>query len=357
MTSVNKFSWQLGHADNLSTQAVAEKDRRLSFPSSIEFHNPSIKSIRFIQRGIVEVIPNSSTEEFILVSGGVHGNEKAGQAIVDALFKGFVSNLIPVNRPVLLVLGSLEAMAANNGLGVRAVGPQEKATSNMNRAFGGDPFVKPYSVSEVRAQQMMECLNQFSGQIESGIDIHQSFLVPSIGEEADDYTYGMLYPSRSENLQETIDWIETFGSVLNGVVLNETDLVHSTWAGFMARELSANSVTFEMGQIGRIDERTKTPKLFELLVDLISGSPVVSQTDFDVWKKVRAITKETPDFHFCLPNGERMDEAPVDFSVLPPGLIAKDGEKEYNLAEGQRPLFANSDVVIGDRTVVFIEKQ
>ncbi|QQG37688.1 MAG: succinylglutamate desuccinylase/aspartoacylase family protein [Candidatus Kaiserbacteria bacterium] len=313
--------------------------------------------------GIFEITCESTLPPLVL-TGGIHGDEKAGISILDSLIDDIVSGNQRVKRSVLLMFGNLRAMQTNGFKGCRCIEDEVGETSNLNRCFGRGYFETPRCYGEHRANEMMRAVEDFADThgCPEVIDIHQSFAVPTLrdvrGGVADrsDYTYAMLYPVE-DDLASALGWIhEQYSDIVAGAVVNDMQLRHHTFAGYMASTFGSRAATFEQGNIGYVDHSTFTPQLEDNLSRKIAGETKLDKMEgFDVWRYLRQIRKETKDFTFIDDEGNRTN-APLDFLPLPAGRIARDGHREHELRMGERLLFANSTVPIGDRAAAVIER-
>jgi succinylglutamate desuccinylase len=353
-----------GDARSASRTAMADADRSAGYPHVVKTENVGVEQMRQTIPGVYEIRAKNATLPPLVLSGGMHGDEKSGIVIIDNLVDAIVSGKLVVKRHLLLMFGNLRAMAVNNFKGARCIEMEVGATSNLNRCFGSGMFASPRCYAERRANELMQEVERFVGSYgrPEAIDIHQSFNVPTLrdvreGADRTEYTYAMLYPIESD-LAATLGWIRScYSDIVAGAVINDMTVNHVTFAGYMAKKHGAHAATFEQGTIGFEDYNTFTPQLLANLSRKIAGEAVLEEEEgFDVWRGVRNVTKSTNNFRFIDPSGATTAQAPRDFLPQPAGTFARDGHQVHELAVGQRLLFANADVPIGDRVAMVIER-
>jgi succinylglutamate desuccinylase len=326
------------------------------------WRNDSILKLEMPRPGIIIAVPQNGSSDPLVISGGIHGNERAGVVTLDQIIEALTQGTLPVRRPVVLVYGNIEAMRANDRKGARTAPQDVGRRSNMNRCFGGTRFVDPTCSAEARANLIKEVLAvELRGQRGIvGIDVHQSFFVPSVemvrgNGDRSEYTYSMLYPQMS--VEQSLVWIyKQFSDIVAGAVLNPMNIEHETFAGYLAQTFGANAATFEQGTIGSTDPLTFVPQLLGNLCHKIAGEEVLyTPSGFDVWHCTQAMLKESEHFTFLDADGAPTVEVPHDFAPLGHSLIAQDGSVEYRVDPTcERLLFANCSVPIGDRAGVVI---
>ncbi len=352
--------WRESDPSNLSEIAMKDAVGGRTYPDTLSHRNKDVTRITHALPGILKIECRHNTKDTLVLTGGMHGDEKAGIVILDRLIHEIREGKIPVRRNLLLMYGNLEAMKANGGKGLRCVEPEVGATSNLNRCFNRGHFAEPRCYAERRANQLTRCAEAtLRGHTVEAIDIHQSFGVPTLSDirlngDRTEYTYAMLYPLE---LKKTLRWVyDNFSDIVAGGVLNDMNKTHYTWAGYMAQEFGAHAATFEQGTIGHTDHVTFTPQLYDNLVRSVGGNGrLKSPEGFDVWRCVRGITRTSEDFTFLDKNGKSLDRAPQDFVPLSYATIAQDREIAHVLEEGERLLFANAGVPVGDRAAEVIQ--
>lgn len=356
--------WHIDDPGSISAIAMRDVEGRGEYPNELHHSNKDVARIEHVAPGIVEIESHYGGNTCFVLTGGIHGDEKAGVVILDRLIHGILGGDIPVKRNLLLMYGNLAAMKANGGKGLRCIEPEVGATSNLNRCFKRGKFKSPQCYSEMRANQMMtHAESVLRGCEVEAIDVHQSFAVPTLDNvrlngDRTEYTYAMLYP---HDVEATLLWIyHYFSDIVAGGVLNDMTAVHNTWAGYMAAEFGAHAATFEQGTIGHTDHVTFTPQLFDNFRRSIAGEGRLQNPEgFDVWRCVRGIFRKSDDFAFLDSEGNPLERAPLDFTPLGHPAIARDAGTIHEVLpgkDGERLIFANPEVPIGDRAAQVIAR-
>lgn len=349
-------------SEAFSLISIEEDRKEETYPKKLSFDNPTVANITLSAPGVIEIESLKGEDETMVIGGGIHGDEKAGVVIIDELMKEIVDGSLEVNQNLLLTYGNLQAMDANEGKGVRCVEPETGITANLNRCFNQGVFANPKNYAEFRANQITESVERLVKGCVTGIDIHQSYDVPTVGEvrniiDDSQYTFGMLFPT--ESLEKTVNWIRAkFSDIVAGTVItSHMDKPQKTFGGYLAQGMKGDAVTLEQGTIGDVGKDTFTPQLLENLKRKIRGEDEIQNPqNFDLWEASQIIYK-TPSLHFMDSNGLRTESLPRDFMPTNPGLIAKDDEVEYRVKEGERLLFAGLHMPNGDHAGEIIKQR
>ena len=353
--------WRTNDPGRFSAVAMSDIDGNGTYPNELPHRNPDIEHISHMLPGILNVRSRHDDGTTLVLTGGMHGDEKAGIVILDRLVHELCEGEVPVKRNLLLMYGNLRAMQAEGGKGLRCIESEVGATSNLNRCFNYGTFEHPKCYAERRANQMVECAEAvLQGRRVEAIDIHQSFGVPTLadirqGGDRTEYTYAMLYP---RDISDTLSWVHHyFSDIVAGAVLNNMSKVHRTWAGYMASRFGAHTATFEQGTIGHTDHVTFTPQLYDNLVLSVGGEGRLQNPQgFDVWKCQRGIIRTSENFTFLDAAGQPLQRAPQDFVSISYRTVARDGTTAHMIDEDERLLFANAEVPIGDRAAEIIAR-
>ena len=353
----------------ISWVVAEEISKHEIFPQELETVNVSVKSLLHLAPGVLYLESQRKSDEILLVSVGIHSNERAGIYIADQLLKEIFSNQLEVRTNVVFVYGSLKSMYTNHGLGDRALEADKPSgrSANLNRNFGKSFINSGKTYAEDRADEIKTALQTvLPGKKVMGIDIHQSLKCPTVSQVRNNsnilnqYVYVMLYPRNNVDFKPLIKWVnDDFSDVLSGVVLNKKSNSHSTFASYLVREFDALGGTFEMGRIGTIDYTSFTPYLLNNLRLKIQKQDQQVQTQpIDIWSYQGSIIRETKAFSFLDNCGSERNPAEIfDFMPIDYTLIAKDRGKEYKIRKCDRLLFANDKVPIGDRAAAVVAPQ
>ena len=344
----------------ISDQSYEIEQQSESDSRRIQFDNSTVANISMPAPGILEIESRSGTNDSLIISGGIHGNEKSGIVILDSLITDILSGKTEVHQNLLLILGNLPSMQINNGLGDRYIEPQFEVESNLNRCFNQGIFPLPKNYAQRRANKISQAVERALTETSEGLDIHQSFQIPTTGEvrkneNKSDYVYAIIYP---QGIKAAQDWVRTrYSDILAGIVINKPEQSPVTFAGYLQAQ-GLHGATFEMGEIGNIGTATYTPQLLKNLRKKIGGvSAIETPLDFDIWNQVLELTKTSSDFALLGPDGAPLNNAPIDFIPLGYSPIARDSTHYYENNPNQSLLFADTNPLIGDRGGVVIEKK
>lgn len=343
-----------------SSISIQEEINNEKYPKNLVFNNSTVLNITLPSSGILQIKSKIKSNDTLVFSGGIHGDEKAGIEILDHLVEEIVSGTLEVKHNLLLIYGNLRAMNMRDGKGHRCIEPELGIISNLNRCFNQGIFGNPKSYAQIRANEITSAVEKFVRGFVEVIDIHQSFVVPTVRDvrgnnNRTEYTYAILY---YKDVKKILNWIyEKYSDIVAGAVLNDMSQKHTSFAGYMAQKFEANSATFEQGAIGYTDWDTFTPQLLQNIKTKISGNGKLKKPlGFDVWKFTGNIIKETEDFKFLSKDGEILKKNPIDFLPIGYSRIAKDNKKYFDIADNERLLFSNCDVPLRDRVAMIIKK-
>lgn len=313
--------------------------------------------------GVFVIESRFGTSEAEIISAGIHGNEMAGVHMLDGYLTDVLSGRAEVRKNLLIFFGNLLALGSQRE--IAEIGDER---DNLNRVWNRGVHKNPVNYAQRRANCIIphiESVCSGSGEV-IATDMHQSFIVPRVSEVrgANDpidgdsqYNYMAAYPHEN-NRQEALQWIyDNVGHIVAGVIIN--DMTHpekfTTLAGYIAK-LGGISGTYEQGQIGHNGGRTYAPQLMRALSARIAGNTFRKEyrQQFDAWNVAGQIIKSDASLSFYNENGKPTKRAPVDFMSVPQRIARQCGE-DILLKEGQRVVFANPNVNIGDRAAVIIE--
>ncbi len=347
-------------------------ENNCDYPREIIFQNHSVKNIIEFAPGIffVEAKYPKKPKELLIISGGIHGNEKAGIVVADQILEKAIHENLEVREHFVVTYGNIKAFNVNGLIGSRIIPYEAKEGrfSNLNRCFGA--IVKnPKTIAQERANVIMKALDdilKYSGAENTELyDIHQSFHSPrkvqvqetegEIGRNF--YTFMIAYVDK--NREEVLNWTSDMKDFLSGIVFRDLEPKNSgSFAEFGTRVLKGFSGTLEMGEAGRIDGKTYMNQLLKFLVLKVMGefeSPE-NQENFDIWNIARDVIQE--DFHFEDFEGNHISKNEIrDFIKVGYRIVSKLGYiiREID-PEKTRSLFANDSVLSGDRLVVLVKK-
>jgi len=278
----------------------------------------------------------------ILLSVGVHGNETAPIEIIDQLVREIFSGKIPVKHNLLVVIANPKAIAKNC----------RQCDENMNRLFSQDSMPNSNSSDEcVRCHRLMihsQIFFQRAKAQKIHYDLHtairgsvykQFAISPnSIASPATEYQYELLG-----------QW---------GIqAILSTQQKSSTYSAFTARVCGATSFTLELGQVKPFGENNvdEFASIISGLTALISDTRdlTILPSIVERFSVVGEVAKQTESFRLCF------SEDTVNFTEFQKGdILAIDHNYQYVVsANGERILFPNENVAIGQRALVIVQSE
>ena len=291
-------------------------------------------------RGVLSVYPQgNSSVHSILLSVAVHGNETAPIEIIDQLVSDiFAGKIIPTHR-LLIVIANPEAIKSNS----------REVDENMNRLFSSELSTAPDESDErQRSRKLMAYSQAFFGE-EADQKIHYD-LHTAIRDSYYKQFAVSPNPVGSTVAERQYALLGQWG--IEAIV--STGEKSATYSAFTANYCGATSFTLELGKVKAFGENDLGD--FALLTtgleDAITGNETVSG-DEKLAQRFRVageVLKQTEDFRLCFPSNI------ANFTEFEIGeVLATDKDYQYVVSNsGERILFPNENVAIGQRTLVII---
>ena len=294
--------------------------------------------------GVLSIYPEGNSRvNSILLSVAVHGNETAPIEIIDQLVSDiFAGKIIPKHR-LLIVIANPEAIKANS----------REVDENMNRLFSPDldrgSMPDPVASDErQRSKKLMDYSRDFFAQ-EAGQKIHYD-LHTAI---RDSFYKQFAVSPNTNDLAITEYQYDLLGQWGIEAILS-TGEKSATYSAFTANHCDATSFTLELGKVKPFGENDLEDfaAVIAGLQHAISGTAVISMNEKVAlrFKVVGEVLKQTEDFRLCFPSNI------ANFTQFEIGdLLATDKDFEYRVKKrGERILFPNENVAIGQRSLVII---
>ena len=300
--------------------------------------------IALLDRGVLSVSPQgNSLVHSILLSVAVHGNETAPIEIIDQLVSDiFAGKIIPKHR-LLIVIANPEAIKAN----------RREVDENMNRLFSPsltfDSSTDAVNSDErQRSQKLMAYSREFFAQ-EAGQKIHYD-----LHTAIRDSFYKQFAVSPNTNGLATTEYqYDLLGQWGIEAILSTAEK-SATYSAFTANHCDATSFTLELGKVKPFGENDLEDfaAVITGLEHAISGNVIVSM-DHKValrFKVAGEVLKQTENFRLCFPSNI------ANFTQFEIGeVLATDKDYQYIVKKsGERILFPNENVAIGQRALVII---
>lgn len=300
--------------------------------------------------GVLHLKPGQpATDERLIVSAGVHGNETAPIEVLNNLVNGLMSGEWTLRQETLLILGNPPAMVA----GTRFI------EHNLNRLFSGAYQKTPYtgSAEAQRAEWLETLCRDFSAAAPAVVhyDLHTA-IRPSIREKFALYPYvpGRKVPDRQLAFLAASEVFTLLLQHKSG----------TTFASFSSTELGAESFTVELGQVrpfgqndlarfAGIEAGLKALMSQQPSVSAIATEPDSPMPDMTVYEVVEEILNTGASFRFHVPDDV------ANFTEYPPGeVIWEDGANRYQVGdEPEAIVFPNREVPVGQRVGLMVRRK
>jgi len=291
-------------------------------------------------RGVLSVYPKgNSSVHSILLSVAVHGNETAPIEIIDQLVSDiFAGKIIPTHR-LLIVIANPEAIKSNS----------REVDENMNRLFSPElSAASDESDERQRSRKLMAYSQAFFGK-EADQKIHYD-LHTAIRD-----SYYKQFAISPNSVGSTV--AERQYSLLGqwGIeAILSTGEKSATYSAFTANYCGATSFTLELGKVKVFGENdlgdfaSVTTGLQEAITgnETVSGDEKLAQR----FRVAGEVLKQTEDFRLGFPSNI------ANFTEFEIGeVLATDEDYQYVVSNsGERILFPNENVAIGQRALVII---
>lgn len=276
-------------------------------------------------------VSEQTSEQPVIVSVGVHGDETVPIRLLDAWLNDAVANGHALARPMLLVLANPVACRA----GVRQV------EHNLNRLFSKQA-AKNTAMEPARAGQLMQVVERFAEIHPNGLhfDLH-STIRPSAKDR-----FALVPPACADRNQQPLQhWFGRFA--VDAWVQNTSPA--ATFANYTAT-LGYLSATVEVGQVtGPQQPLDRFLPLVPALADLAAAVPGTTDRQPQRFQVVDEIIR--PEGKFAV-----MLEDFVNFRALSAGtLVARSAGHQWCIERtGDALLFLNPDVAVGQRVALVI---
>ena len=309
-------------------------------PSAVLSNNVRVE---LWDNGVLYFHPQDETlQNSLLLSVGVHGNETAPIEIINQLVNDILAGKIMVKQNLLIVIANPEAINAEC----------REVDENMNRLFSDDSMPKSSDSNERhRSRRLMEYSQTFFAA-EAAQKIHYDLHTAIRGSF---YKKFAISPNTVE-VPATEYQYNVLGQWGIQAILS-TQQKSPTYSAFTANACGATSFTVELGQVKPFGENDldEFSSVIDGLVAAISDDEDTSPTNTAVKRFSVAVevVKKTEHFRLCFPiDTVNFTEFKID------QVLATDEDYQYIVANsGERILFPNENVAIGQRALVIIRPE
>ena len=336
---MNKFQEQLFGTQSF-LQFTLANDSMLEEPS---FSIDNDIHMELWDRGVLYIFPGgNSNKNSILLSVAVHGNETAPIEIIDQMVRDiFAGKIIPKHR-LLIVIANPEAIKID----------RREVDENMNRLFSSElSAVSRDSDERQRSRKLMKYSSEFfkkEAQQKIHYDLHTAI-------RDSFYKQFAVSPNRIE-LLATESQYSVLGQWGIEAILSTTEK-SATYSSFTANHCGATSFTLELGKVKPFGENDLEDfaAVIAGLENAISGT-LTTGAEKKVVLRFRVageVLKQTDNFRLCFASNI------ANFTEFELGeILATDNGYQYAVKErGERILFPNENVAIGQRALVIIRPE
>ena len=290
--------------------------------------------------GVLYFQPQGSTlRSAILLSVGVHGNETAPIEIIDQLVTDILAGKIAVRNRLLIVIANPKAIKS----GFREI------DENMNRLFSDAPIVKEGDSDEHhRTRTLMNYSRDFFS-MDAHKKIHYDLHTAIRGSVYKQFAVSPNSSDRAETEQQCL----LLGQYGIEAILTTTQK-SATFSAFTANTLGATSFTLELGSARPFGENNigEFAAIIEGLHGMISGKLALEVGRKKAKRFIVAaeVPKKTDAFRLLFASDT------VNFTSFNEGdVLATDKDYQYIVTKsGERILFPNENVAIGQRALVIV---
>jgi succinylglutamate desuccinylase len=298
--------------------------------------------------GVICFEPHRATNEDVVLSCGVHGNETAPIEICAAIVKDILNELLTPAVRLLVLFGNPPAINAGS----------REITENLNRLFSGhhSKGAGLINAERRRAKALEQYVSQFYQQsrVTGSATRNRSLYDLHTAIRGSRFEKFAVCPFLHGKPWRKTEFAFLAACDVHTVLLMQTPA--TTFSYYASNEHNAHSFTIELGKVKPFgqNDMARFERADSSLRALICNEPVkagaFTAEKFNMYQVYRSIVKQTQDFklHFA-------DDI-ENFTSYPPGtLLATDGDIEYRVEqEGEALIFPNANVAIGQRAMLMV---
>lgn len=305
-------------------------------------------SVQVWDSGVICFEPYGATNEDVVLSCGVHGNETAPIEICAAIVKDILNERLAPSVRLLVLFGNPPAINAGS----------REITENLNRLFSGhhSKGAGLINAERRRAKALEQYVSQFYQQsrVTNQATRNRSLYDLHTAIRGSRFEKFAVCPFLHGKPWRKAEFAFLAACDVHTVLLMQTPA--TTFSYYASNEHEAHSFTIELGKVKPFgqNDMARFGRADSSLRALIRNEPVKAGAfdaeKFNMYKVYRSIVKQTQDFklHFA-------DDI-ENFTSYPPGtLLATDGDIEYRVEqEGEALIFPNAKVAIGQRAMLMV---
>ncbi len=285
------------------------------------------------EEGIIEFIPRQETQQAVVLSAGLHGNETAPVEIVNQLVSQLLRGEKWLQPRLLVILGNPAALRTG----------QRYLRVDINRLFGGR-WQRYEDCTEIRrAWQLERALESFWQGADAQtprwhLDLHTAI------RGSYHPRFGVLPFCERDWPEDFMHWLSAAG--LEALVFHRAP--GGTFSHYSSEHFAAASCTLELGKAQPFGQNdlAQFAATQQALASLLFGEALPPATEEPRrYRVAQQITRHSEAFQLHM-SGETLN-----FTAFPQGtLLAEDGEERYYVQQAREyVLFPNPAVASGLR--------
>ncbi|MCS3429584.1 succinylglutamate desuccinylase [Klebsiella sp. BIGb0407] len=289
--------------------------------------------------GILTFTPRQKSDQALLLSAGIHGNETAPVELLMPWVDDLLAGKVPVAWRLMVILGNPAALAAQ----------KRYLQSDLNRMFGGRWQSFPDSPETQRALLLEQAVTRFWDEGDESrrwhLDMHTAI------RESYHPRFGVLPFREMPYEADFLNWLGDAG--LEALVFHQQPA--GTFSHFTSEYFKASSCTLELGKARRFGENEleKFATTKEALYALLAGvTATQTHTPPQYYRVSQQITRTSERFILHMSDDTR------NFTAFTRGTcLAEDGITQSIVQkETEYVLFPNPGVALGLRAGLMLEK-
>ncbi|WP_432773736.1 succinylglutamate desuccinylase [Francisella salimarina] len=205
--------------------------------------------IKYYNDCIVAIFPTAKTsQKAMIVSVGIHGDETEPVELVYKLFNDLINGNITINRPLMIIVGNLEAIRQG----------KRQIEVNLNRCFDIDELSLNNSLEHKRALDIITVIDHFKKELDAEntsiellLDLHSYVYPDYFCEYQDDKTqFAICVKEQPYNLShEKILFACNLGKVITDINMK------GTLVSFIVKKYPyITSMVFELGHAHKLGD-------------------------------------------------------------------------------------------------------